>query len=83
MGNSQHGVTRRTVSRLGPRQAAFAPTADRGAWVRGGIDLPRAVTAASDAQRDGLFGPVVVVPDDASVLDRTVGLAGRSPAWPH
>ena len=43
-----------------------------------------AATAAGDAaDRDGLFGPVVVVPDDASLLDRTVGLAGRSPAWPH
>jgi uncharacterized protein (TIGR03086 family) len=39
-------------------------------------------TAGSDAQPNGLFGPVVTVADDASVLDRTVGLAGRSPNWP-
>jgi len=31
--------------------------------------------------RAGLFGPVVEVPDDAPLLDRVVGLAGRDPAW--
>ena len=31
--------------------------------------------------RDGMFGPVVAVPDDAPVLDRILGLTGRSPAW--
>ncbi|MFJ9036524.1 TIGR03086 family metal-binding protein [Streptomyces sp. NPDC102406] len=30
---------------------------------------------------DGLFGPVVPVPEDAPLLDRVIGLSGRDPAW--
>lgn len=29
----------------------------------------------------GLFGPRVPVPDDAPLLDRTLGLTGRDPSW--
>lgn len=32
-------------------------------------------------QREGLFGPVVPVPEDAPLLDRVLGLSGRDPGW--
>jgi len=34
-----------------------------------------------EAEREGLFGPVVKVPDDAPLLDHVIGLSGRDPAW--
>lgn len=33
------------------------------------------------AGREGLFGPVVDVADDAPAFDRVLGLAGRDPGW--
>jgi uncharacterized protein (TIGR03086 family) len=34
-----------------------------------------------EAEREGLFGPEVEVPQDAPLVDRVIGLAGRDPAW--
>ena len=33
------------------------------------------------ASREGLFGPVVEVPEDAPAFDRALGFAGRDPGW--
>jgi uncharacterized protein (TIGR03086 family) len=33
------------------------------------------------AGREGLFGPVADVPEDAPAFDRALGFAGRDPAW--
>jgi len=33
------------------------------------------------SERDGMFGPVIDVPNDAPLLDRVLGLSGRNPAW--
>ncbi|MGW5636175.1 TIGR03086 family metal-binding protein [Streptomyces sp. NPDC003832] len=39
------------------------------------------VASVGDPMRGEIFGPVVRVPDAAPLLDRTVGLSGRSPGW--
>ncbi|MET7617369.1 TIGR03086 family metal-binding protein [Streptomyces sp. NPDC005408] len=34
-----------------------------------------------DPSQDGMFGPVVAVPEDAPLLDQVVGFSGRRPDW--
>jgi uncharacterized protein (TIGR03086 family) len=41
----------------------------------------RSSAGQNPAGTPGLFGPPILVPDDAPLLDRVVGLAGRQPGW--
>jgi uncharacterized protein (TIGR03086 family) len=36
---------------------------------------------SQDGPREGIFGPIVKVQDDACALDRLLALTGRDPAW--
>lgn len=40
-----------------------------------------AAAAVNSGPGEGVFGPVVSVPDDAPLLDRVIGLSGRDPGW--
>lgn len=43
--------------------------------------LPIVTPSGDDSAREGMFGPPVAVPEDASVFDRVLGLGGRDPNW--
>jgi uncharacterized protein (TIGR03086 family) len=54
---------------------AYDPTVDE-------IEAATQFVTGFDAPRDGnLFGPIVAASDDASPLDRLLGLTGRDPRW--
>ncbi|ANS80501.1 hypothetical protein SGUI_3105 [Serinicoccus hydrothermalis] len=45
------------------------------------IVTPSGDAEADSASREGMFGPPVAVPDDASTFDRVLGFCGREPRW--
>ena len=46
------------------------------------IEAAMSFVTSFDAPRDGrLFGPIVAVVDDATLLDHLLGLTGRDPSW--
>jgi uncharacterized protein (TIGR03086 family) len=49
--------------------------------VRTCLDLALRIAAEAPAMRDAMYAPAVPVPDDAPLLDRLIGQAGRDPAW--
>jgi uncharacterized protein (TIGR03086 family) len=46
------------------------------------LEFTRSMSRPEEAaNREGLFGPVVDVPDSAPAFDRALGFAGRDPSW--
>ena len=46
------------------------------------IEAATAFVTSFDAPRDGtLFGPIIPIADNATQLDRLLGLTGRDPSW--
>ncbi|MFB7272523.1 TIGR03086 family metal-binding protein [Streptomyces sp. NPDC056244] len=46
-----------------------------------GMLAPAAEQADTDPAPEGLFGPPIVLPAGAPLLDRVIGLSGRDPGW--
>jgi uncharacterized protein (TIGR03086 family) len=51
------------------------------AAVRACLQFARQIAVDSPEMRDAMYAPAVPVPDDAPVLDRLIGQAGRDPSW--
>lgn len=45
------------------------------------LDYVAAMADEPQEARDGLFGPVVTVAEDAGAIERMIGLTGRNPQW--
>ncbi|WP_254715248.1 TIGR03086 family metal-binding protein [Actinomadura sp. NAK00032] len=56
------------------REPAFPPETVQAAW-------EQTLAMADVSRRYGAFGPEVPVAEDAPLLDRVLGLAGRDPRW--
>jgi uncharacterized protein (TIGR03086 family) len=45
------------------------------------LDFAVRLAAEAPEMRNGMYGPVVPVPDDAPLADRLIGQTGRDPGW--
>lgn len=45
------------------------------------VDYVAGFATSAPEMRDAIYGPVVLVPDDAPLLDRLLGQTGRDPRW--
>lgn len=52
-----------------------------GPSARACLDFGLEIAASTPEMRDGMYGPVVPVPEEAPLLDRLLGQTGRDPRW--